>query len=345
MILHHCHRYCFILLFSIVFISTKTSAKTMHSLTDGYWNNASIWSGNDVPKDGDSVYIHHQVLATGDTLLLRDFYLNITDSGCLCGERTHIIFDESILINSGHMAFISLLLQNNTTGLSSGVLLLANFVKATSNSQMTITSGGITITPENDLTCRCITDSSGTDTTGGIDTISTILLLDFEFEMDLTSDTAILCPGDSISINRSAALQYLWSTGDTTRFIQPDTDGWYALTLSNDKESVTDSLFVLIQTPFSYLFPNILTPNDDNINEAIIITEQEAAISDFRVFNRWGRLVYQFTPSNDLELSGEIHFPASNVNITDGMYFYIAEVQDLCNESNHFQRGWILISR
>lgn len=60
----------------------------------------------------------------------------------------------------------------------------------------------------------------------------TINLLTSSNTISLNGDT-VLCPGESISLTSSFGLAYDWSTGDTTRSIQTDSAGSYAVTLTD----------------------------------------------------------------------------------------------------------------
>ena len=73
------------------------------------------------------------------------------------------------------------------------------------------------------------------------------------------------------------------------------------------------------QTP-TPLFPNVMTPNDDGINDWMTIQNAE----DFTwvkltIYNRWGNVVYQnFDYKND--------FGGKDLGVADGVYFWVCEL-------------------
>ncbi|MCC5916574.1 MAG: gliding motility-associated C-terminal domain-containing protein [Cryomorphaceae bacterium] len=96
-------------------------------------------------------------------------------------------------------------------------------------------------------------------------------------------------PGDS--------LRFIWSTGDTTAFIYPDTIGWISVTAFNRCDTLTDSMYIDIipdLTPFSL-------PNDTTLCEGVglrlDVTDPNAADSRMFEYN-WYRngSIYSFNP-------------------------------------------------
>ena len=67
----------------------------------------------------------------------------------------------------------------------------------------------------------------------------------------------------------------------------------YIVTAIVDGCEVTDQVNVTIEDRSSYSVPNVFSPNDDNLNEIFRIVKTESVdIVEFRVFNRWGEVVY-----------------------------------------------------
>lgn len=78
----------------------------------------------------------------------------------------------------------------------------------------------------------------------------------------------------------------------------PSENTVYKLTLTSPNDCVTElpSPPVLVIIP-QYSIPNVFTPNDDNVNDFfniafVGIQDLSAFIQEFRVFNRWGQIVY-----------------------------------------------------
>ena len=308
----------------------RASAVTHQSVRHGIWTDPSTWSTNLVPGDGDSIFVNHEVLVGGTYFQLNDVYLNVTDSGCLCGVHAEAVLDNSEYINSGHTSFISLTLQNNSEGFSSGVLLLTQFVMTTSNSTMTI-QNGIEITPENDLTCRCA-DSVRLDSLNEL--LDSTSIQTFSFENELGDDTVDLCRGDSIILKLRDSVFYEWSNGDLTYYTIPESPGWISVMLTEGNDTVRDSLFVRLDEYITWPFPNVFTPNADQTNDAIEFGT--SAGMEFRLYNRWGRQVYQYDGT-------ALHFDGKN--FPDGIYFYQIEFGTPCKNEFSEQKGWLQITR
>jgi gliding motility-associated-like protein len=69
-----------------------------------------------------------------------------------------------------------------------------------------------------------------------------------------------------------------------------------------------------------YIFPNVLTPNGDNVNDSIdlSITNELCETFELVIFNRWGNIVYanyiNSLPFTGLDLEGN--------ELSQGVYFY-----------------------
>ena len=261
-----------LLILVLLIISFKSWGITLHSVQHGIWSEPSTWSTNTIPVDGDSIFIHHEVLYTGTNLTINNVYLEVTITGCFCGPNAQIVFHNSTVIMDGHMAFIKMELHNNSHATISGTFLLTQYFLATSNSSGTITSGFIHITEENDLTCTCF-DSTRYDSL--VTSLDSTAIVNFSFEdyFNLVSDTMNICVGDSIILNYTDSVRFIWSDGSLTNFIIPETNDWYSLTMIQRKDTITDSVYVNRIERFELEFPNIYTPNNDGINDIIEISK------------------------------------------------------------------------
>ena len=67
----------------------------------------------------------------------------------------------------------------------------------------------------------------------------------------------------------------------------------YTVTALVDGCEVTDQVTVTVEDRSSYSVPNVFSPNDDNLNEIFrVVKTNSIDILEFRVFNRWGEVVY-----------------------------------------------------
>lgn len=113
---------------------------------------------------------------------------------------------------------------------------------------------------------------------------------------------------------------YEWfPNGENTASITTDVEGVYEVKASlptgcNSKASVE----VFDRCPMEVYVPNAFTPNGDGINDGFRIFGKNIASIDFKVYNRWGELIYQ---SNNFE------------DVWDGKY-----LGELVQAGNYFWR-------
>ena len=96
-----------------------------------------------------------------------------------------------------------------------------------------------------------------------------------------------------------------------------------------------------------YELPNVFTPNNDRKNDVFqpFPTPRFVESVKFRVYNRWGTLV--FTREDDILLNWDGTSDAGET-LPAGMYYYAAEVKFITlnpNESVQKLKGWIKLLR
>jgi gliding motility-associated-like protein len=111
---------------------------------------------------------------------------------------------------------------------------------------------------------------------------------------------------------------------------------------SSDNEIKTIEPYC-INNCFVYDLPNIFTPNRDGKNDLYKpIKIKYVAKVDFKVYNRWGVLVFETTDPN-LNWDGKLK--GSSSIVPDGVYYYICDVfqQDLSGMESVYKTGFISI--
>ena len=111
-----------------------------------------------------------------------------------------------------------------------------------------------------------------------------------------TSDTSLLS-GDNIVLQANGALSYLWSTGaggnsitvspsQTTTYIVTGTDSFGCTS--------TAEIIISIIAPYNVFVPNIFSQSSlNNDNSRLHVFGAGVASLDFKIFDRWGELVYE----------------------------------------------------
>jgi len=107
--------------------------------------------------------------------------------------------------------------------------------------------------------------------------------------------------------------------------------------LVTDSFGCKDSVFkeIIVYDNLVLNIPNVFTPNGDKINDIFnIVVSDTGQIKQIKgtIWNRWGGLVIEFTFPFENGWDGNYN----NSPCSDGVYFYIFEVETLNNESSKY---------
>lgn len=152
-----------------------------------------------------------------------------------------------------------------------------------------------------------------------------------------------LCENDPFEINalNTCSVSYKWNTGDTTSAIFIDTEGEYILETTNECGVFYDTMEVIKSDICNLLveIPNVITVNNDNINDVFSINAKNVKSFNYSILNRWGNLIYsnlqilttsQYNYWNTFQLwDGKT---SNGLDIIDGTYFYHIDFTLLNNE-------------
>ena len=144
-----------------------------------------------------------------------------------------------------------------------------------------------------------------------------------------------------------AGARYIWSTGDTTPSVIATKSGLYYVAIINACGAWWTNTFVDFKSCYAAYIPNAFSPNGDGENEIFRIypPKDVSKIRNFKVFDRWGELVFStqnFLPDDaehngwDGKLNGRFANP--------GVYVYFIEIET--NKGDvYFQRGDVTLFR
>jgi gliding motility-associated-like protein len=88
--------------------------------------------------------------------------------------------------------------------------------------------------------------------------------------------------------------------------------------------------------------PNVLTPNDDGINDLFSVTINGAKEVKCAIVNRWGNSVFEYATqisANPITLDLWDAKLNEGKTVTEGVYFYRMEVKDMY-EKTHELKGF-----
>lgn len=140
-------------------------------------------------------------------------------------------------------------------------------------------------------------------------------------QIDIGPDSTF-CKGNLVMNAACSTCNYQWSTGATTPSIVATTAGNYWIKVTDANGCVdSDTLLVKPQlVAFNFEMPNIVTPNDDNINDAIDFGKYQFSTLQIAIYNRWGQQVFSSDSADAIwKPEGEA-----------GAYFYTAQYKIEC---------------
>jgi gliding motility-associated-like protein len=145
--------------------------------------------------------------------------------------------------------------------------------------------------------------------------------------VNLGSDTMFFCTGSKILSSINPNSTYLWSTGSTFPSITVSAPGTYWLQVTENGCKASDTMRVLSDTGHhSIIFPNVVTPNGDGINDYVSFTDRHLSSLHVEIYNRWGRKIFESDDTN-------AYWQPDDTNSVDGTYYYLAQYQLECTGS------------
>ncbi|RYU81613.1 DUF7948 domain-containing protein [Hymenobacter persicinus] len=141
------------------------------------------------------------------------------------------------------------------------------------------------------------------------------------------------CNSELILDAGTAATSYQWSTGEKTRTLQHvKKTGHYIVRIVDLSGCSYQIDFEVVGSLEKLELPNVITPNNDTFNDAFRLPGTLAG-SKLKVFNRWGRMVYQSGAyANDWQGEG----------LPMGVYYYEVSPPSDCGG---VLKGWVEIAR
>jgi gliding motility-associated-like protein len=139
------------------------------------------------------------------------------------------------------------------------------------------------------------------------------------------NDTILCLPQDKLELTVTSTTlstqTYAWYNGATTNSITINQSGVYWVTITNRCGSVNDTFNVdfndcSISTATEIIIPNIITANNDNVNDVFKINGLELGKAALSIFDRWGKLVF------DTENYNNDWTPSA---LNDGTYYYVID--------------------
>jgi len=160
------------------------------------------------------------------------------------------------------------------------------------------------------------------------------------FSGDLT-----ICVGTTTTINASGGTSYQWAASPTLSctncsnpIASPVTTTTYYLTIENSIGCIgSDSVVVTVESLCGELYvPTGFSPNGDGTNDYFYISGEHLQELDFKVYNRWGQLVFS---SVDHTLNWQWDGMFKGKKLQSGVYAYTLNVKlrkgDIVNKTGN----------
>lgn len=149
----------------------------------------------------------------------------------------------------------------------------------------------LTVTPTQDISYILFVENDGDCATR--DTVN--IRLD---QPAISEDTVELCRNQSVRLGAgfAGAATYSWSTGEDTDSVTVDQPGMYTVQIFRDDEPCIDEKVIeVVEVGCGYLLelPNAFTPNGDGVNDVFELLGYDFELIYFRIYNRWGELVFE----------------------------------------------------
>jgi gliding motility-associated-like protein len=227
-----------------------------------------------------------------DTIIITNHAISPLELGA---NQTYCLGNPTILLNAAQSPFVSYLWSDGST---SSTLNVSNFgtyyVDAIDNNGCTSTDT-IVISPN----------------------YSTNLFFS-------TVDTTIIL-GSTITLTAPSGVSYEWGTGETTQSITLTPIEYTSIQVIVEQSNGCFNVYTgnILIDPNPVLFiPNLFTPNGDGSNDALLIYGGGVSTINFKIYNRWGALVFESNSYEDMQTIGwDGKF--NNEDQPDGVYVWV----------------------
>lgn len=178
----------------------------------------------------------------------------------------------------------------------------------------------------------------------GCDSVVTYNLTIAPKPVALVSADTTIESGQSAILVASGGTDYLWNGGETTASITvaPTQTQTYLVNVANANScSDTATVTVTVNQPKEQipLIPTAFSPNGDGVNDVFdIVNRSLFDVEAFRVYNRWGELVFESTTDG---WDGTFRNTAQPI----GTFVYYAEVRNLAGTKVYSLKGNVTLLR
>ncbi len=288
----------------------------------------SLCQGDSLQLDAGFFFdsYHWNTGATGEYITVKDSgYYNVTMTKGVCPRK------DSILITYYPKITTSVLGNDTAVCANAGLAIktlfpFSSYLWNNGNSNRSLTpdhTGNYSILVKNSYGCK------------KRDTMFVTLWPTPEPIILYNTDLQVFCKDAFVHLNSNTSFnKYLWSTGDTAESIVTihNEKDYFTLTVTDSKGCKNTAQTNIDCSPIIGLIPNLMTPNNDGLNDIFYVEYLRAGTWTFEVYNRWGGRVYKNSGYDNT-------FDAKDLE--DGIYYFLFYQ----NEGKGEKKGWLQILR
>ncbi len=168
-------------------------------------------------------------------------------------------------------------------------------------------------------------------------TVATVNVIN-NINVSISGDTTI-CYGEQSVLTANGATNYIWNTGAISAAITISPTGSTSYMVVGTMGTCTAQAvaMVSVNTLTDFSMPNIVTPNNDMVNDYIDFGKYQFSSMQLDIYNRWGLKIFESTNP------ACIWKPTAD----DGTYFYIIQYSVDCNNEPQSKtlKGFVTLIR
>ena len=171
--------------------------------------------------------------------------------------------------------------------------------------------------------------------------------------LDVILADAVKCPEDEVVLNTGLPddnpdVTYSWTldgepiTGEDNPSITADQEGTYVITVNNQGCPSSATAEVSNYNVDNCVITQGISPNEDGFNDCMDLTwlNDQLGIDRFRVFNRYGRKVFDETNYEDTFCGQD----DDGDELSTGTYFYVIDLAETDQRFERVVKGWVYIN-
>lgn len=273
---------------------TLNATNQISELTNYLWNTGSTSSILTTSNPG--MYIctlyNLNLCQKTDTIIITNYPVSPLELG---PNQTYCFGNPSILLNAAQAPYVSYLWSDGSTFTTLSVNNFGTYyVDAIDNNGCT-SSDTIVISPN------------------------------YTYNLLFTTVDTTITLGSTITLTAPTGVSYLWGTGETSQSITLSPLEYTSIQVTVEQANGCYIVYVgnILIDPNPVLFiPNLFTPNGDGSNDVLLIYGGGVESLHFKIYNRWGALVFESNSYNEMQTTGwDGKF--NNEDQPDGVYVWV----------------------